>query len=383
MEESLKIRPDYEKSVSQVYQDVVLQNISQLKDLDILRCCIMQDNPVAATATDIPSWVPDWAKPEESSSSFDHSHAAGESSAEARYIGNEVLEVTGVLMCIVEQVYTLDIDLKASDADAIALIWKLVSPNAKNIPYVGGGSLIEAYCRTFNGNNFSDRWLPELNNMLDFRSCLLSFTAFCSDEDSKDEGLKWSSLDLDATCGRYLDSFIQYSYGRAFFRTQEGYIGLAPRAIRAGDHVTVFLGCASPIILRPSENSETHRVVGESYIYGLADSVAFLGPMPANFAKVSKYDKASDNWWDAYLNRGAKEAQIEDPRLGELPVGWRVRKHKESSAWNWYVRDNGKEGVREEEGEDEEHDWRDNGDPRWTVEALRERGVPLKKFMLV
>jgi hypothetical protein len=44
MENPLTIRPNYLKSVKQVYQDVVLQSLLQLNDLDILAFCEMQEN---------------------------------------------------------------------------------------------------------------------------------------------------------------------------------------------------------------------------------------------------------------------------------------------------------------------------------------------------
>ena len=55
-----KIKPDYTKTVNQVYQDVVLSILNNTNDIVILDYCEMQELPLESSdSLQIPSWVPD------------------------------------------------------------------------------------------------------------------------------------------------------------------------------------------------------------------------------------------------------------------------------------------------------------------------------------
>lgn len=75
------------------------------------------------------------------------------------------------------------------------------------------------------------------------------------------------------------------------------------------------------------------------------------------------------------MHAQTKELQIQDPRLGPLPDGWRIKDHKEARLWNWYVNDD------KEIETTTELKWR--SDPRLTATALRDRGVVIEAFRLV
>lgn len=76
-------------------------------------------------------------------------------------------------------------------------------------------------------------------------------------------------------------------YGRRFFQTQEGYMGLAPRDTREGDQIAIFLGCLNPVVIRPVHednrtlsSASTFEYIGECFVHGLQDSTRLLGPLP-------------------------------------------------------------------------------------------------------
>jgi hypothetical protein len=71
------------------------------------------------------------------------------------------------------------------------------------------------------------------------------------------------------------------------------------------------------------------------------------------------------------MDHETKSFYYEDPRLGEIPSGWKRRDHPSDEFWNWFVN----EETREE--------MKDRGDPRLTAEALKQRGADLKVFKLV
>lgn len=54
---------------------------------------------------------------------------------------------------------------------------------------------------------------------------------------------------------------------RRLITTNEGYMGLAPAATRAGDIVAIVSGCDVPLVLRQEGNR--FRVLGESYVHGM------------------------------------------------------------------------------------------------------------------
>ena len=57
---------------------------------------------------------------------------------------------------------------------------------------------------------------------------------------------------------------------RRLFRTNDGWIGLAPRSTKVGDEVWSFKESPIPYILRPRQTEDgTYHYVGESYMYGV------------------------------------------------------------------------------------------------------------------
>ena len=58
-------------------------------------------------------------------------------------------------------------------------------------------------------------------------------------------------------------------HGMKFFRTQNGYLGLGPSAIMAGDSVCLLSQCRTPVLLRKKEDYHLH--VGTCFVLGLTD----------------------------------------------------------------------------------------------------------------
>jgi hypothetical protein len=61
-------------------------------------------------------------------------------------------------------------------------------------------------------------------------------------------------------------------FGRLFFISTNGFMGLVPEAAKAGDHICVFLSGATPVVLRPKMDENDNLIfgfVGECYVYGL------------------------------------------------------------------------------------------------------------------
>ncbi|KAL1838535.1 hypothetical protein VTJ49DRAFT_2533 [Mycothermus thermophilus] len=103
-------------------------------------------------------------------------------------------------------------------------------------------------------------------------------------KDGGDQGLL-ASLDdvsreqaeaMQGQLGRAMDVQVN----RRCFVTPEGFVGLGPRGMQAGDVVAILKGMSTPVILRPVEGQgqEAFRYVGEAYCYGVMDGSWTAGP---------------------------------------------------------------------------------------------------------
>jgi hypothetical protein len=62
-------------------------------------------------------------------------------------------------------------------------------------------------------------------------------------------------------------AFKQYSSGRKFCTTINGYMGWVPLEAREGDRICYFEGCKLPFVIRPCEDE--YQLVGDCYLHGL------------------------------------------------------------------------------------------------------------------
>jgi hypothetical protein len=60
----------------------------------------------------------------------------------------------------------------------------------------------------------------------------------------------------------------QAAYGRRFFTTKNGYMGLGPSLVRLSDKIVILLGGKTPFILRKVEKGG-YRFIGECYVHGM------------------------------------------------------------------------------------------------------------------
>ncbi|KAL8788723.1 MAG: hypothetical protein Q9213_001537 [Squamulea squamosa] len=220
---------------------------------------------------------------------------------------------------------------------------------------------LEAICRSLCCNEFSDLYEPVDERRLRYQEALDQLRVLA---DPMTEPI----ADLLKICAKFLYAFYDNTLGRSFIVTEEGSVGLAPKTVRDGDHIAVFFGCPSPIVLRPNGDGE-YLVVGECYVHGLMTGETFLGPLSSNWQRVGRYDEKTRLWWDAFVDGERNVRQVEDPRLGPLPEGWVEDKHSKQHIYCTY------RNVRE--------GYTTTFDPRMMPPALHARGVDLQEFTLV
>ena len=63
-------------------------------------------------------------------------------------------------------------------------------------------------------------------------------------------------------------------WGRKFFNTSEGRIGVGPGNIQTGDKICVFRTCRMPLIFRKEPLNGFYETLGPAYVHGLMDGEA-------------------------------------------------------------------------------------------------------------
>ena len=70
----------------------------------------------------------------------------------------------------------------------------------------------------------------------------------------------------------FYEQIVYNIFGRSFFWTEKGYMGIGPALLGKGDVVCVLLGCNVPFVLREVEGH--HILVGHCFVLGLMDGEA-------------------------------------------------------------------------------------------------------------
>ena len=370
---AISLLPDYTKPVGIVYQDAVLHILQCSKSLRILTRCEM-DTDAKEEDTCIPSWTPNFAVPSRYKLPLRDMNAMGDSLAHARFLGRGILGVKGMRIAIIASVHSLSL-ASISEVTCVKLIQNLVSTSLRAIVQntsLGRDdeSILSACCRAFNRNLFLDYWLPPKGH----------YPTFPQGQKALDDILNWpEDKDLDDLSNstlRYIRNFRSLATGRAFFITCDGNVGLAPSAVTTDDILVGLLGVDSVMAFREAGNG-FFRVVGEAYLDGFTTGETLLGKFKNSWVRMSRFDEETKAYWPAYFNKRTREIQVDDPRLGPLPEGWKIQEHKEMRLWNWYVREDDLEIARQSEYER----WR--SDPRLAPEWLKKRGVSLEEYKLI
>jgi len=135
--------------------------------------------------------------------------------------------------------------------------------------------MLTAYVTTFSIDYFADRYahdrgLHSLQEAKDFMEQLLNLS-YDSEIPELISKCKVVSLNY------YFGAATTLSTGRCFFKTMEGYIGLAPKEAEPGDVIYIMLGCRVPMLLRRTNDAKQWRVIGPCFIPGLMNGEAIYG----------------------------------------------------------------------------------------------------------
>lgn len=296
------IEIDYNKTTSQVYQDIALRYITHYKSLNVLGTSGLMDKP-----SGIPTWVPDWTV----ANPLTYGFASGFSVSEVRHRGVGVLGVTGTCLTTIQHAERIK-DYNHVDT-SIFEIQRLAPHDILRRSYLGGGSLLDAFCHSICADVFADRYLPPRKDLPQFEQSKEFLSAIL--QPAKDR-IPDTSLGTEAN--KFLVASRSFCEQRSFIETREGYIGLAPRIAQPGDQVCVLLGCRMPLLLRPAPNLQ-YQVIGACYIHGMMQGEAFLGPIPNHYQVVIIFEDRLGGFFKGFLNHQNGKTQYTDPRF-EAPI---------------------------------------------------------------
>jgi hypothetical protein len=365
---SAGIVPNYSKAPEEVFKNTVLQDISTNQRVDILALCRFID---PASVLPLPSWVFDFSVPYQLGSTLASVAATGRSRAESRYEpSGSSLTIQGLQICVIDQVFeAIPFDAKLPEILTKCQTWELVGGYTTS--QTRGVPSIDAFIATIFSGSIADALT--VGTALDIQILRKLYVLACERKD-------FTTLSSD----RVENMEVEMGYvgrietdlrGRRLFRTHSGMLGLCPAWVSKGDIAVAALGCASPLVLRATEENR-YQVGGECFVHGMMNGEALLGPLSPG-SRCGRRDVAG-NLRAVVVNGNGVPTQL-DPRAGPLPTGWSV---------HYGVSD--EPDVEIEDGElktqwfycSETKEWT-GFDPRLTSENLKKMGVDIQEFVLV
>lgn len=291
-DQKLGVKPDYTRTVEDLYLDLACRIINKGQTLTLLESC-----ELSSKVLNIPSWVPDWSSRMTASNfPFTNWSACGWISAQATVIDKNKVSVAGVLVSRVEQVTEGKIIEYSDDYSQKRQLIRELRPSVQALASWGGSfsKSVELHCRALVSNTFSDFYYPERQHNPDFEANRLAlFQAWMSDPNGKEFEDAMKNVSPD-----YWSVFTDQLIGRSFFSSTDNRIGLAPVGTQPGDVISVLLGCRYPVVLRPSGDWNTGRtwqVVGVCHVHGLMTGEAIYGSrLPSSYRSVERRDRQGD-----------------------------------------------------------------------------------------
>jgi hypothetical protein len=379
-----KIAPDYKRSVFQIYQKIVLKYEDSFKNVNILTAVEMPRESswgsicrgvisslsrriAIPQVLNVPSWAPS-PSPTIMPALLRYSDAGGGTLSWIQYPGSGALKVAGVLEETIQTTNPISIHYTDSIdhlyTEHITPLYEVVK---KSDNQHRRNTSIDTFCRTLTADGFAELFYPPATNLpnLELSKVVLSAILGLPDAPRCDE----ETFDRHR---KYLGGAIrEYVNNRSFFVTKNGKIGLGPQSTKPGDHICIFLGCHSPMLLRPASRGQ-FRVVGEAFFNDACFGQAFFGPIPDGYEYrwCMQYDDKTGSdlgFKSSIINSSTLEQLAEDPRLGPLPSGWKSTMETPFDRVFW------KTG-------DESYTY---SDPRLTPEALEKRGIAIRYFELI
>ncbi|KAE9364913.1 HET-domain-containing protein, partial [Stipitochalara longipes BDJ] len=282
--DSLSLYPDYSKGVSELYISMVQSWIQRDKDLDILSA--VEDHRYRHRRG-LPYWVPDWevhvpSSPFSAHPDFTFMCAAGDSKATCTFeYDNKTLIARGQIIDSLHYVgVTFEEYIPASGTisqggdfidDALSRNrtqqWERMAHKLKTYPT--GESIESVFIQTLIGRVKRESQISSDELQLCYNTWRRYWVVAHREHGKFIEfsHMELSTKDL-ARATYFMKAQQQAAYGRRFFTTRNGYMGLCPSLATIGDKIVILLGGKTPFILRKT-SKKGYRFIGECYVHGM------------------------------------------------------------------------------------------------------------------
>ena len=151
------------------------------------------------------------------------------------------LTVTGTHTATVQRVERIKFTKRTEIESAIRKVIQLLFPELMSGLYSGGCSMFEAYYQSLCCSCFAEQSLPAQLGVPEFQQSQAVLSSILGSQEVGE-----ASLGSSQVVKQYLGLVTYFCSGRSLFTTEEGFIGLAPPAVRQGDHVCILLGSKTP-----------------------------------------------------------------------------------------------------------------------------------------
>jgi len=297
---SARLSAGYSSPVEEVFTDFSIEWIKAGRTLDILTHCRLEDNQN-------PTWVPNWSVTDSLPLLYigdvnNPYSAGGENGPHLVSADKALLSVAGIIFDTID-------GLSATEDESPNSI---VQPSFNKNAFGSLASYRDVLWRTFLGNRDFEFKIPAPVN--EFRALLdiplpqrgghlpapwdKSFYSFIDkNEDFMINGRRLATyfanegrrepINTDAISVRMmknalLDSVMRATallYRRRLVTTNDGLVGIVPRAAKKGDVIAVLLGCRESLVLRPTmkNGNQCYKVVGSCYVHAIMEGELMEG----------------------------------------------------------------------------------------------------------
>jgi hypothetical protein len=292
-----RVEPNYKQPTTKLYEDLTVHIINSTKNLRVL----VGDS---VHHIDFPSWVPNWGQQPESGIrewgewkcdltrlNRYHHYAATNTDGTAQQLANSMLKVGGNRVDTIIDASTL-ISFKTWEESLQmcmkVLSWIIKSESSYVKAFGSVGIWEDFYWRVL----CRDMWQPletggtgaHRRIQTEYRGAYELWKAFILDD--RQRTLILQNTDDNARFQCFHASVCGAIANKRFFVTREGYLGMGPNALQAGDEVYVINGSNFPFVLKKSDCSNLDRqpedeiqmipfpifrLIGDCYVHTIMD----------------------------------------------------------------------------------------------------------------
>lgn len=285
--EDQDFQPNYMISVSELYRKVAVRLLTRDESSEQILyhagIGIVRDIP------GLPSWAPDWSRQPKhtifgSTSKLTKYRASGNALRASGFQYDDRLQTIRMAGIVTDIVTSLaapcpeipltiaweDVQRAGSTTlvwlDSLQHLWNSSGTHPTGLPYYP-----DVLWRTLIANSTGLLPAPTtyLEHFLNYFELPNWFPRMSQEEFMGKFGAKLESVQS------YSQALSLAAIERKPFATGQGYIGLGPLGMEAGDRLCIFLGLDVPFIIRPRQGGG-YALVGECYVYGLMDAEALV-----------------------------------------------------------------------------------------------------------